>query len=77
MKTSPSNFRWNLRVALSLTQGGVTLNDGLLLLTRITKFLLSALWQTWLGHQGPLLHRFDSGNFVLISGWVLQNKTFE
>ena len=44
IKTSPKHLQWILRVATFLTQGGLTLNDDLFLLTRIKELLLSALW---------------------------------
>ena len=64
MKTSPQHFQWILHVALSLTQSGVTLEDGRLS-TQITEFLLSALWN------------LACGNFILIYVWDLQNTTCE
>ena len=42
---------------LSLTQGGVTINSNY-------EILVECIVKPWPGHQGPLLHRFDSGDFV-------------
>ena len=72
MKTSPQHFQWILLVALSLTQGGVTLKNAYQLELEV---LVECIVKSWLGHKA-LPHHFDSRNFVLSDAWVLK-KTFE
>ena len=59
MKTSPQHFQWVLHVALSLTKGGVTTN-------LLYEIFVECIVKPWPGHQGPMLHCFDSGDFALI-----------
>ena len=66
MKTSRLHFQWIRRVTLS--EGAATLNDALLLSTRITNFVLNVFWNPGrqaslqqIRHSGMLFHRFDSG----------------
>ena len=73
IKTSHLHFSINYACVTVLTGGGVTVNDALLLLTRITKFLVGCIVEPL--PPGLLEHSFDSGHFVLVHMWVLY-KTF-
>ena len=69
-KNSTQHSQSILRVVLSLTQGGVTQRCSIFINSNY-EVLVECVVGACPVHQGPLLHSFDSGDFILIYVWVL------